>query len=670
VRESVDRKVITFQNRNPRKGDQVSRFKRTTRILGSLALLLYATTLVASTAGAGAASWKVSGKEVTAELSPAVAIKEIEGNKATLLTSVSGIKVEFVCTTLQPINVKLKPEGVIAFESQLKYTGCITKLNGTTSGPCEPVSESKETGVIKTSLLKGQLVPLESSGVVRFEPTIGETLATIEMSAECPISTKIPIIGNMVLKDSALGTAAETHLATESPATELWAVSKTTEHKLTFDGSMVFRLGGTHAGFPWNGDVPVQLKETTWLVKGTAIGTELSPLVAAKELEGNDATLLTKIAGVKVEVLCTATQLSGIKLQSKGTLSSESQVNFSGCLTKLNEKENGACEPNNKGIEPGAISSQLLKGTLIYHEGSGLVRLEPASGETLATIETSAGCSLGTKIPLLGKVTLKDSSLATEAETHLVVAGPLTELWAVSKTEEHKVTLDGSAVVRLASSHAGLSWSGFVVAPAPTIGWRVKGADVTAALTPAITVKEIEGNDATLLTKIIGIKVEFLCTTLQAISAKLEPKGVVSFGSQLKFAGCTTKLNGATSGACEPLSEGKEPGVIKTKLLKGLLVLHEGSGIVRFEATEGETLATLEFGAECSIASKVPILGKLTLKDASIGTEAITHLAIAGPLTEIWAISKTEEHKITIDGSIVTALAGVHAGIVWSGVPE
>ncbi len=648
----------------------MSRLKHMTRTLGLLTLALYAVTLVAGASGASAASWRVSGKEVTTELSPAVAIKEIEGSKATLLTTISGIKVEFLCTTLQPINVKLKPAGVIAFESQLKYTGCITKLNGTTSGPCEPVSGGTETGVIKTSLLKGQLVALESSGVVRFEPTTGETLATLEMGAECSIGAKTAMIGNMVFKDSALGTEAETHLATESPATELWVISKTTEHKLTFDGSMIFKLGGVHAGLSWSGNVPVPPKETTWLVKGTAIGTELSPLVAANELEGNDATLLTKIAGVKVEVLCTATQLSGVKLQSKGTLSSESQVNFSGCLTKLNEKENGACEPNNKGVEPGAISSQALKGTLIYHEGSGLVRLEPASGETIATIETSATCSVGTKIPLLGKVTLKDSSFATEAETHLVVAGPLTELWAVSKTEEHKVTLDGSAVVRLASSHAGLSWSGFVIAPAPGPGWRVKGAEVTPALIPAVTVKELEKNDATVLTKIAATKVEYLCSSLQAINAKLEPKGAVTFGSQLKFSGCTTKLNGVTSGACEPVSGGTEAGVIKTKLLKGSLVLHEGAGIVRLEATEGETLATLEFSAECAIGSKTPIIGKLTLQDSSIGTEAVTHLASAGPLTELWAISKTEEHKITIDGSIVTALAGVHAGLLWSGVPE
>ena len=96
-----------------------------------------------------------------------------------LFTTKGGTKVEVLCTTLQSINVRLEPEGFVFFESQLKYTGCLTKLNGVVSKGCEPLSGGTEPGVIKTNLLKGVLVEHEKAPIVRFEPTSGTTLASV-----------------------------------------------------------------------------------------------------------------------------------------------------------------------------------------------------------------------------------------------------------------------------------------------------------------------------------------------------------------------------------------------------------------------------------------------------------------------------------------------------------
>ena len=96
-----------------------------------------------------------------------------------------------------------------------------------------------------------------------------------------------------------------------------------------------------------------------------------------------------------------------------------------------------------------------------------------------------------------------------------------------------------------------------------------------------------------------------------------------------------TKLNGTLTKACEPLSEGIDPGVIKTNLLKGVLLEHEKTLIVQFEPTSGTTLANMELGEACSLGESVAVVGKMTLKDSAISTEAVEHLASEGPLTSM-----------------------------------
>lgn len=185
---------------------------------------------------------------------------------------------------------------------------------------------------------------------------------------------------------------------------------------------------------------------------------------------------------------------------------------------------------------------------------------------------------------------------------------------------------------------------------------------------------EIDSTHLTLHTIIAGVKVLFLCLGISAVKIKLQAKGVVGSGGKVKFSTCTTELNGAVSSACEPVN-GTEKGVILTNAGHGLIVLHklEPSGvkddIVELLPDTGTTLATVVMGAECSIGTKVPIIGKLTLKDCQglFLKHLVKHLIEEGPLTELWAISKTEEHKASILGSAWVFLIGVHEKMLFSG---
>ena len=171
-----------------------------------------------------------------------------------------------------------------------------------------------------------------------------------------------------------------------------------------------------------------------------------------------------------------------------------------------------------------------------------------------------------------------------------------------------------------------------------------------------------------LLTKIAGVSVEFSCTSISLDSALIEAEGKGS-GKAL-FSGCITRLNGVTSSVCEPVSGGTK-GKIASASLKGQLAAHEGSTtLARIQAVTGETLATVEMGEECSLGEKVSVIGSLYLKDANgeFEVEKETHVLEAGPLTELWAISKTAEHKATADGSVGVSLSGETLGRPWSGL--
>jgi hypothetical protein len=180
-----------------------------------------------------------------------------------------------------------------------------------------------------------------------------------------------------------------------------------------------------------------------------------------------------------------------------------------------------------------------------------------------------------------------------------------------------------------------------------------------------------------LHSKIAGIAVLFECTTLQTVGATLKASGTIGTGAKIKFSGCITKLNGATSAPCQPKAGGTEAGVINTNAGHGLIELHELAGGVKDDVVKilpdvGETFATIEMSAECAIGTKVPVIGKATLKDCEnlSLTHLVKHLVETGPLTELWVISKTAEHVSTILGSAWAFLTGAtHTGLKFSGDP-
>jgi hypothetical protein len=76
--------------------------------------------------------------------------------------------------------------------------------------------------------------------------------------------------------------------------------------------------------------------------------------------------------------------------------------------------------------------------------------------------EAESLCSIGEKLPVSGTLYVKDAggNFEVEEKSHLLEEGPLTELWVLNKTTEHKATLDGSASLSPAGEHLGREWSG------------------------------------------------------------------------------------------------------------------------------------------------------------------------------------------------------------------
>jgi hypothetical protein len=202
--------------------------------------------------------------------------------------------------------------------------------------------------------------------------------------------------------------------------------------------------------------------------------------------------------------------------------------------------------------------------------------------------------------------------------------------------------------------------------------WKVKGANLTEKLSPSIGVKEIEKVAGTeeryvgLLSVVGGEQADFRCTGISIVGAKLETEGRISSGMKFRFSGCVFITKGTIVLGCSPLYEGKEKGIIVTNALKGSLGLHEGKGVVSFEPVKGPTFTLVEFSEECVFFPSWGFGGKLTLKDASLGTELATHLFGEGPLSTL-ALEGTV--PTTFCGSVVWELTGEHKGLLWSGIP-
>jgi len=193
----------------------------------------------------------------------------------------------------------------------------------------------------------------------------------------------------------------------------------------------------------------------------------------------------------------------------------------------------------------------------------------------------------------------------------------------------------------------------------------VNGANLTSPLLPELQVKEVENNTISLLfTTLGGTKVEILCTQMLWPGAKLGIEGKVDLFKMI-FHGCITKLNGTISKNCEPFT-GASKGLLETLGLTGLIVLHEGVGLLRITPEDG-VFTHILFGELCAIAEELLERGVLFLKDCqnSFAVEQVDHLFEQGPLTAM-TIGNIPS---TLDGSFVLRLGGVHLGLKWSGLP-
>lgn len=226
----------------------------------------------------------------------------------------------------------------------------------------------------------------------------------------------------------------------------------------------------------------------------------------------------------------------------------------------------------------------------------------------------------------------------------------------------------------------------FGASSAQAAWWMVSGANIAAnkAALGALTTVGV------LHTKIGGNEVLWECPKAQLINAFLEPQEKVGGGAaavfHVKFEECITKINGTTNAACEPNDGALNPGVILTNQLLGLLILHElvdhtRDGLVLFVSDVKEVVggvagtpvfARIKMGAACPIGTNIPIIGgEFFAKDvggnASLEEEKLTHEFEEGPLTELWALSKTAEHKAILLGKMKVWLV---ADEKWSGLPE
>jgi hypothetical protein len=219
--------------------------------------------------------------------------------------------------------------------------------------------------------------------------------------------------------------------------------------------------------------------EAKWLLAEKAPGTGLLNFLEAEIELKKDGTaeypyvLHSETIKVKFLFLCKDLKIAAgaggnPKLIVQGGISS-GRVLFSGCLTDLNGAKSEACTPKDatEGVE-GTILTKPIHSLLVLHilaDGTkpDILKLLPDEGETFAVVELGAACPIGTKIPVIGELALKDcEGLAlVHLVEHLVEPfEPLTKLWTISKTAEHVATLLGSAWGFLKGAHLGIKFSG------------------------------------------------------------------------------------------------------------------------------------------------------------------------------------------------------------------
>jgi hypothetical protein len=218
-------------------------------------------------------------------------------------------------------------------------------------------------------------------------------------------------------------------------------------------------------------------------------------------------------------------------------------------------------------------------------------------------------------------------------------------------------------------------WAGAAQAESTGGSWTYETGGVLKTFEGALA--EPEGNveiDSEIILHsegLEGTKILYHCIAVVAISLRYKPNAVIVF--RLIFSGCVALLNGVQSLACKP-KEGK----ITTNLVKAQALLHKlaGGSIDKILIAEGQTeaggaanLATIESTASCALGIKVPVGGKIALEPSNPTTHEVKHLMREfSPLTHIWLLSDTAEHKANILGSLWIFLIGAHSGLKWAGL--
>jgi hypothetical protein len=220
-----------------------------------------------------------------AELHASVNLKK--DTTAILHTEILKIKVLFLCEKIEVLNAKLQEEGIIGNTvvtnettklkegrgSQVKFTECVTDLNGVEAPQCVPTEAVTGTPKVIVTKLGHALLKLHvlknekgeeigKDDIVKILPDTGEEFALVITGPltgnECPIGTSVPVKGSLALKDCK--GEGRNHLVEHlveqfTPLTELYVISKTAEHAATLLGSAwAFLTGVEHAGLKWSGD--------------------------------------------------------------------------------------------------------------------------------------------------------------------------------------------------------------------------------------------------------------------------------------------------------------------------------------------------------------------------------------------------------------------------------
>jgi len=219
-----------------------------------------------------------------------------------------------------------------------------------------------------------------------------------------------------------------------------------------------------------------------WLILTSGgVLKEGSTLHASINLKKDKEVVLvlhSEILKIKTLFLCTELKAVNAKLLANGSIGKEegvvsgSKVLFSGCTTDLNGSAAPECTPEDPEDKSGFIVTKPGHALIVLGtSGEDLVEIIPDSGKTFATIVLPAACPIGTSVPVIGTLRLKDcsernakgecvSKFLTHLKEHLVEEGPGTKLFTISETAEHTATLLGSALAFLTGEHEGLSWAG------------------------------------------------------------------------------------------------------------------------------------------------------------------------------------------------------------------